>query len=104
MLDVPYAGCGVLSSALCMDKVSAKKIFERMGLPTARYKLVYAEDVKDDLESVVKEVEAELPYTLFVKTGLAHFRQARQRGLQRGHLKGEKHRGTARGFGSGRKV
>ena len=67
MLDVPYAGCGVLSSALCMDKVSAKKIFERMGLPTARYKLVYAEDVKDDLESVVKEVEAELPYTLFVK-------------------------------------
>ena len=67
MLDVPYAGCGVLSSALCMDKVSAKKIFERMGLPTARYKLVYAEDVKEDLESVVKEVEAELPYTLFVK-------------------------------------
>lgn len=67
MLDVPYAGCGVLSSALCMDKVSAKKIFERMGLPTARYKLVYAEDVKEDLDSVTREIEAELPYTLFVK-------------------------------------
>ncbi len=67
MLDVPYAGCGVLSSALCMDKVSAKKIFERMGLPTARYKLVYAEDVREDMDSVIKEVEAELPYTLFVK-------------------------------------
>lgn len=67
MLDVPYAGCGVLSSALCMDKVSAKKIFERMGLPTARYKLVYAEDVREDMDSVIKEVEVELPYTLFVK-------------------------------------
>lgn len=67
MLDVPYAGCGVLSSALCMDKVSAKKIFERMGLPTARYKLVYAEDVREDMDSIIKEVEAELPYTLFVK-------------------------------------
>lgn len=67
MLDIPYAGCGVLSSALCMDKVSAKKIFERMGLPTARYKLVYAEDVREDIERVVREVEAELPYTLFVK-------------------------------------
>ncbi len=67
MLDIPYAGCGVLSSALCMDKVSAKKIFERMGLPTARYKLVYAEDVREDMDGVVKEVEAELPYTLFVK-------------------------------------
>ena len=67
MLDIPYAGCGVLSSALCMDKVSAKKIFERMGLPTARYKLVYAEDVKENMDGVIKEVEAELPYTLFVK-------------------------------------
>lgn len=67
MLDLPYAGCGVLSSALCMDKVSAKKIFDRMGLPTAKYKLVYAEDVKADMDRVIKEVEAELPYTLFVK-------------------------------------
>ena len=31
MLDIPYAGCGVLASALCMDKVSAKKIFEEAG-------------------------------------------------------------------------
>lgn len=67
MLDIPYAGCGVLSSALCMDKVSAKKIFDRMGLPTARYQLVYAEDVREDVDKVVREVEAELPYTLFVK-------------------------------------
>lgn len=67
MLDIPYAGCGVLSSALCMDKVSAKKIFERMGLPTAGYRLVYAEDVRENGDSIVRELETALPYPLFVK-------------------------------------
>lgn len=67
MLDIPYAGCGVLASAVCMDKVSAKKIFEEAGLPTSRYMLVYAEDVEDDLEAVAAAVEEELPYIMFVK-------------------------------------
>lgn len=67
MLNLPYAGCGVLASALCMDKVSAKKIFEEAGIPTSRYMLVYAEDIASDLEKTVAAIEAELPYTLFVK-------------------------------------
>ncbi len=67
MLDMPYAGCGVLASALCMDKVSAKKIFQKEGIPTSRYHLVYAEDVSQDVEAVMDEIEAELPYIVFVK-------------------------------------
>ncbi|MGN0659210.1 MAG: D-alanine--D-alanine ligase family protein [Emergencia sp.] len=67
MLDMPYAGCGVLSSALCMDKVSAKRIFEREGLPTSRYCLVYGEDVSEDIEAVMDMVEREIPYVMFVK-------------------------------------
>ena len=67
MLDVPYAGCGVLASALCMDKVSAKKIFEEAGLPTSRYKLVYSENLAEHMEEIVADIEAELPYVMFVK-------------------------------------
>ncbi|MFR7989511.1 MAG: D-alanine--D-alanine ligase family protein [Anaerovoracaceae bacterium] len=67
MLDLPYGGCGVLSSALCMDKVSAKKIFEKEGIPTGRYKLVYAEDFCEDPEEVIREIEECLPYVMFVK-------------------------------------
>lgn len=67
MLDMPYAGCGVLASALCMDKVSAKKIFQKEGIPTSRYHLVYAEGVSQDVEAVMDEIEAELPYIVFVK-------------------------------------
>lgn len=67
MLDMPYAGCGVLASALCMDKVSAKKIFEEAGLPTSGYKLVYSEDLAEHMEEIIADIEAELPYVMFVK-------------------------------------
>jgi D-alanine-D-alanine ligase len=33
LLDVPYVGSGVLSSALCMDKVLFKELMARAGLP-----------------------------------------------------------------------
>ena len=33
MLALPYAGCGVLASALCMDKVAMKRAFLAEGLP-----------------------------------------------------------------------
>ena len=32
MLDIPYVGCGILSSSVCMDKVITKKILERAGI------------------------------------------------------------------------
>lgn len=67
MLDIPYAGCGVLASALCMDKVSAKKIFEEAGLPTSRYQLVYAEDLGAGMDEIVEKLEDEIPYAMFVK-------------------------------------
>jgi len=37
MLDVPYVGAGVLSSALCMDKVLFKELMARAGLPQVDY-------------------------------------------------------------------
>lgn len=67
MMDMPYAGCGVLASAMCMDKVSAKKIFEREGLPTGRYALVYGEDFFKNPEQTAAEIESKLPYPMFVK-------------------------------------
>jgi D-alanine-D-alanine ligase len=40
MLDVPYAGAGVLASALCMDKVLFKELMARAGLPQVDYAAV----------------------------------------------------------------
>jgi len=34
-MRIPYTGCGVLASALAMDKIFAKRIFRAAGLPVA---------------------------------------------------------------------
>ena len=36
-LEVPYTGCGVLASALTMDKIRTKQVWMSMGLPTPRF-------------------------------------------------------------------
>jgi len=36
-LNVPYTGSGVLGSALSMDKVRAKRVWQSIGLPTPRF-------------------------------------------------------------------
>ncbi len=37
LLGIPYTGSGVLASALAMDKIMSKKIFEREGIPTPKW-------------------------------------------------------------------
>ncbi|MDR5703322.1 MAG: D-alanine--D-alanine ligase [Armatimonadota bacterium] len=37
LLDVPYTGSGVLSSALAMDKIRSRQIFQWHGIPVPRY-------------------------------------------------------------------
>ncbi len=38
-LGIPYTGSGVLGSALAMDKIRSKQIWESLGLPTAKYQI-----------------------------------------------------------------
>lgn len=38
-LGIPYTGSGVLGSALAMDKVHTKQVWQCLGLPTAKYKI-----------------------------------------------------------------
>ena len=44
MLEVPYTGCGVLASALTMNKVQTKRILAAAGMPVCDYVLVSCED------------------------------------------------------------
>ena len=39
-LGLPYTGSGILPSALAMDKVASKRIFESNGVPTPRWRIV----------------------------------------------------------------
>lgn len=45
-LAVPYTGAGVLGSALSMDKIRSKQVWQALGLPTPAYRIVHrGEDV-----------------------------------------------------------
>ena len=37
LLQIPYVGCHVLASSVCMDKVYTKIIFEKAGIPQAKF-------------------------------------------------------------------
>ncbi len=66
MIGVPYAGCGVLSSAVAMEKDIAKRLFEGAGIATARWEVVRRSDF-DDPDGVVARVAASLGLPVFVK-------------------------------------
>lgn len=64
LLDIPYGGCGVLGSAVAMDKTAAKKIFESCGLPQTPYIDFTSADIGPEL---TERINRELEYPLFVK-------------------------------------
>ena len=39
-LDIPYTGSGVMASAIAMDKVRSKHLFDAAGIPTPEYAVV----------------------------------------------------------------
>src|SRR6185437_6616767 len=52
-LGIPYTGSGVLASALAMDKLRTKRIWQAEKLPTPPYALL---DEKTDLRAVAKRL------------------------------------------------
>lgn len=64
LAGVPYVGCGVLASALAMDKPAAREVLERAGLPLAKWLSLRDGSVGPD---VVDLVETELGWPVFVK-------------------------------------
>jgi D-alanine-D-alanine ligase len=67
MLGKPYAGPGVTSSAISMDKIFTKDIWIRAGLPVCKHVYFSAYDYKEDSEAQVEMIEKALPYPMFVK-------------------------------------
>ena len=67
---IPYVGCGVLASAVSMDKVYTKIIADTLGIRQADYVAITHMDMKD-LDGCVKKVEEKLSYPVFVKPSKA---------------------------------
>jgi D-alanine-D-alanine ligase len=65
-LGVPYVGAGVLASALCMDKVTFKRLMAQAGVPQVRYEAVRESEWTADRDAVMERARA-LPLPRFVK-------------------------------------
>ena len=60
-LDIPYSGCGPLTSALCMDKDLTKTVLEANGIRTARWLNVKS------VEEIDYEAIKNIGYPVFIK-------------------------------------
>lgn len=67
LAGVPYVGCGVLASALGMDKIACKAAFTAAGLPQVPYVALKRREWEAAPDAVIARVEAALPYPVFVK-------------------------------------
>ena len=67
LAGIPYVGCGVLASAVGLDKAMMKAAFSAAGLPLLPWLLVRRIDLRRDERAVVEQVETQLRYPLFVK-------------------------------------
>src|SRR5437763_3989410 len=64
LADVPYVGSGVLGSAVAMDKVTAKQLAARAGIPQGKWVGLRAGEAEPDLAG---RVTRELGWPVFVK-------------------------------------
>ncbi len=65
LAGIPYVGCGVLASAVSMDKLYTKIIVDTLGIAQARYVGVYKDEIKDT--AVYEKIETTLGYPVFIK-------------------------------------
>ncbi len=69
LAEIPYVGCGVLASAVTMDKLYTKILVSTLGIRQADYELVYKNELsgQNAIESVIRRIEGRLAYPVFVK-------------------------------------
>ena len=67
LIGIPYVGCGVLSSALGMDKIAAKTVLRQCGLPVIDWVWFTDREWSARREEIIARIEKEIGYPAIVK-------------------------------------
>jgi D-alanine--D-alanine ligase len=67
LAQIPYVGCDVASSAVCLDKALTNTILDYAGIPQAKFIWFYARYFERHTEEMLLEIEQKLGYPCFVK-------------------------------------
>ena len=65
--QVPYAGCGIYTSAIAVDKVLTKRALQALDIPTTDFLTIYKEEYKRNADAVEKQIQETLDLPVFVK-------------------------------------
>ncbi len=66
LAQIPFVGCGVLASAIAMDKAFTKIVVAAKGVPQARFTIVKEKELIDT-EKVISKIEEAFDYPYFIK-------------------------------------
>ncbi|GJM06492.1 MAG: D-alanine--D-alanine ligase [marine bacterium B5-7] len=67
LAKIPYVGSGVMAMAICMDKVTSKRIFRDAGLPVVPFVAVTQSQWEAHAVNVIAACEKKLNYPWFIK-------------------------------------
>lgn len=67
ILNVPYVGCDVPSSAIAMDKVLTKLLYTSQGIPTTKSIFFSANEWQGERARILTDANSTLRYPVFVK-------------------------------------
>lgn len=70
MAEIPYVGSEILGSALGIDKIIGKVVYEAKNIPTAPYLDFHKKEINNNLEDVVKQLEEKINYPMFIKPAI----------------------------------
>ena len=73
LAGIPYVGCGVLASAVSMDKFFTKVIVDAIGVRQAKFVGLHDYEFADEkgMEDCIERVEKSIGYPVFVKPSCA---------------------------------
>lgn len=85
LANVPYVGCGVLSSAVGMDKIYTKALYEMAGLPQGKYLYLMRSKWREEQGEAINRIEDQLKYPVFIKPA----NMGSSVGITKAHNRGE---------------
>lgn len=65
--QIPYTGLNVMGSAVAMDKVISKYVFQSLGLPVSKFAVVLRNDWIENPDKCVAEIKKQLKFPVFIK-------------------------------------
>ena len=71
LAKMPYVGCGVLSSAMSMNKAYTKIVVESLGIEQAKHTVVQKYELEASVDTCIKKIEEACKYPVFIKPACA---------------------------------